>query len=166
MMSLPIGQFPSHLNSSSVFFFSCTSHPAPVSDALWAQTDSLTTGYGVAGSLAPPSTSTSTGSAYASASASTSSSLNVAVVVDNGSGLLKAGMAGDSLPRAVIPSIVGRAHATSHKVMDSKTASSSTYVGEAAQAHRGILELSHPVTQGVVVDWVWCSCIVFVWCVF
>mmetsp|Transcript_13094 Transcript_13094/g.33409 ORF Transcript_13094/g.33409 Transcript_13094/m.33409 type:complete len:715 (-) Transcript_13094:50-2194(-) len=121
-------------------------------DALWAQTDSLTTGYGVAGSLAPSSSSSSTGSAYASVSASSAIG-NVAVVVDNGSGLLKAGMAGDSLPRAVIPSIVGRVHASSRKVMENKSGGSDTYVGEAAQAHRGILELSHPVTQGVVVDW-------------
>lgn len=31
-----------------------------------------------------------------------------ALVVDNGSGMCKAGMAGDDAPRAVFPSIVGR----------------------------------------------------------
>jgi len=31
-----------------------------------------------------------------------------ALVVDNGSGVCKAGMAGDDAPRAVFPSIVGR----------------------------------------------------------
>lgn len=32
----------------------------------------------------------------------------VALVVDNGSGMCKAGFAGDDAPRAVFPSIVGR----------------------------------------------------------
>jgi actin-related protein len=31
-----------------------------------------------------------------------------ALVVDNGSGMVKAGFAGDDAPRAVFPSIVGR----------------------------------------------------------
>ena len=33
-----------------------------------------------------------------------------ALVVDNGSGMRKAGFAGDDAPRAVFPSIVGRPH--------------------------------------------------------
>ena len=32
----------------------------------------------------------------------------VAIVVDNGSGMCKAGFAGDDFPRAVFPSVVGR----------------------------------------------------------
>uniref|UniRef100_A0A5K3G0B4 Actin n=1 Tax=Mesocestoides corti TaxID=53468 RepID=A0A5K3G0B4_MESCO len=32
----------------------------------------------------------------------------VALIVDNGSGMCKAGFAGDDAPRAVFPSIVGR----------------------------------------------------------
>ena len=32
----------------------------------------------------------------------------IALVVDNGSGMVKAGFAGDDAPRAVFPSIVGR----------------------------------------------------------
>ena len=33
---------------------------------------------------------------------------SVALVIDNGSGMCKAGFAGDDAPRAVFPSIVGR----------------------------------------------------------
>ena len=33
---------------------------------------------------------------------------SAAVVIDNGSGMVKAGFAGDDAPRAVFPSIVGR----------------------------------------------------------
>jgi len=39
-----------------------------------------------------------------------------ALVVDNGSGMCKAGFAGDDAPRAVFPSIVGRPR---HQVCDS-----------------------------------------------
>ena len=41
-----------------------------------------------------------------------------ALVVDNGSGMCKAGFAGDDAPRAVFPSIVGRPR---HQVSDLKT---------------------------------------------
>ena len=40
-----------------------------------------------------------------------------ALVVDNGSGMCKAGFAGDDAPRAVFPSIVGRPR---HQVYNSK----------------------------------------------
>ncbi len=40
-----------------------------------------------------------------------------ALVIDNGSGMCKAGFAGDDAPRAVFPSIVGRPrHQVSHPV--------------------------------------------------
>lgn len=41
-----------------------------------------------------------------------------ALVVDNGSGMCKAGFAGDDAPRAVFPSIVGRPR---HQVIDGNT---------------------------------------------
>jgi len=34
--------------------------------------------------------------------------LNPAVIIDNGSGMIKAGIAGDDAPRTYFPSIVGR----------------------------------------------------------
>ena len=41
-----------------------------------------------------------------------------ALVVDNGSGMCKAGFAGDDAPRAVFPSIVGRPrHQVSHFII-------------------------------------------------
>lgn len=41
-----------------------------------------------------------------------------ALVCDNGSGLVKAGFAGDDAPRAVFPSIVGRPrHQVSHNMI-------------------------------------------------
>ena len=40
----------------------------------------------------------------------------LAIVLDNGSGMVKAGFAGDEAPRAVFPSIIGRPR---HKVNSS-----------------------------------------------
>jgi actin beta/gamma 1 len=56
-----------------------------------------------------------------------------ALVVDNGSGMCKAGFAGDDAPRAVFPSIVGRPKHLGNKVgMDQKDA----YVSDEAQTKR------------------------------
>ena len=73
-----------------------------------------------------------------------------AVVIDNGSGVCKAGFAGDDAPRAVFSSVVGRPKVPGIMVgLDQNE----VYVGEEAMQKRGVLRFGHPIENGIVENW-------------
>ncbi|XP_056398003.1 actin-related protein T2 [Hyla sarda] len=73
-----------------------------------------------------------------------------AVIFDNGSGLFKAGLSSDTAPRSVISSVIGRPR-SDHSLVEASRRQ--YYVGEEAQALRGILNLTYPIEHGIVTSW-------------
>eukprot|EP00128_Syssomonas_multiformis_P010087 Colp12_sorted_trinity150504_noHs@20855 len=72
-----------------------------------------------------------------------------AIVIDNGSGVIKAGFAGDDAPKSVFPSIFAR---PKPQYLHDSTLKE-CYVGDEALLKRDMLDLDHPIQQGKVVNW-------------
>lgn len=68
----------------------------------------------------------------------------MAVIIDNGSGVCKAGFSGDDGPRAVFPSIMGRPR---------REVRNEIYIGDEAEYQRRILDLEYPVRRGAINNW-------------
>lgn len=71
------------------------------------------------------------------------------LVIDNGSGSTKAGIAGEHLPKSTFPSIVGHL-----KYQPSILPSScKIYVGDEAICKKGMCSLKYPIEHGIVSNW-------------
>ncbi|KAJ0400780.1 hypothetical protein P43SY_004875 [Pythium insidiosum] len=77
---------------------------------------------------------------------------NQPLVIDNGSGLMKAGFAGGDAPQVVFPSFVGT---TKHTRMMPGGAyeGGDVFVGNKVQHHRGLFRIQYAMEHGVVTDW-------------
>ena len=75
---------------------------------------------------------------------------NTVVVLDGGSGMIKAGFAGEEAPQCVFPSIVGRPKNQSAMM---GTNQKQEYIGDDAAQKRGILNLAYPIAAGIVESW-------------
>lgn len=76
--------------------------------------------------------------------------LNQPVVFDNGSGTIKAGIAGEEQPKTFFPSCVGR---PKHRRAMAGALEGDTFIGQTAQEHRGLLKLRYPLEHGIVTNW-------------
>ena len=76
------------------------------------------------------------------------------LVVDNGTGFLKAGFAADNLPRFNFPSIVGRPVLRAEEdVLGDDVVLKDVMIGDEAAAVRQALEISYPLENGVIRNW-------------
>jgi centractin len=74
------------------------------------------------------------------------------IVIDNGSGVLKAGFAGADKPKVVFRSCVGRTKHT--RVMPGGALEGNdVFIGSKVEEHAGALKLSYPIENGIVENW-------------
>lgn len=75
---------------------------------------------------------------------------NQPIVLDNGSGIIKAGFSGEEKPNVFEHSIIGIPKY--NKIMAGGT-EYDTYIGNKAQELRGLLKLRYPMEHGIVTNW-------------
>lgn len=75
---------------------------------------------------------------------------NVPLVLDNGSGNIRAGFAGADIPAVHFPSYVGR---PKHTRVLAGALEGDVFIGPRAQELRGLLKIRYPLEHGIVTDW-------------
>uniref|UniRef100_A0A7S2XAY4 Actin n=1 Tax=Lotharella oceanica TaxID=641309 RepID=A0A7S2XAY4_9EUKA len=76
--------------------------------------------------------------------------MNQPIVLDNGSGSIKAGFSATNKPKFTLTSYVGR---PKYKKVMAKQERKEPYVGEEAQKLAGVLKLNYPIKNGVIQHW-------------
>ncbi|KAK7183949.1 Actin-like protein [Paraphaeosphaeria sporulosa] len=75
---------------------------------------------------------------------------NAPIVLDNGSGTIRAGFAGQDLPKCFFPSFVGR---PKHIRTMAGALEGDVFIGPQAQQYRGLFKINYPLEHGIVTDW-------------
>ncbi|XP_041951224.1 uncharacterized protein LOC121711587 isoform X4 [Alosa sapidissima] len=72
------------------------------------------------------------------------------IVLDTGSGLMKAGFADQSLPTTIFPTVIG---VPKYEEVMNGHFERETYIGHDAQHMRGVLALRYPMKNGIIRNW-------------
>lgn len=75
---------------------------------------------------------------------------NAPIVIDNGSGTIRAGFAGEDLPKCYFPSFVGR---PKHTRVLAGALEGDVFIGKRAEELRGLLKIRYPLEHGIVTNW-------------
>ncbi|KAJ4991556.1 actin [Stagonosporopsis vannaccii] len=75
---------------------------------------------------------------------------NAPIVIDNGSGTIRAGFAGEDVPKIFFPSYVGR---PKHVRTMAGALEGEVWVGNQAKEYKGLCKLNYPLEHGIVTDW-------------
>ena len=82
--------------------------------------------------------------------------MNPAIVLDCGTGTIKAGLSNEQLPQCLIPSVLAKPRSISPNESDNicmGLAQSNIAFGDFALKKRGLLNLRYPIEHGIVVNW-------------
>lgn len=79
-----------------------------------------------------------------------STSMNQPVVIDNGSGVIKAGFAGDQIPKCRFRSCIGT---PKHNRIMAGALEGDRFIGPRCEEHRGLMSLRYPISHGIVENW-------------
>jgi centractin len=69
------------------------------------------------------------------------------IIIDNGSGVMKAGLGGDEKPTLNFNTYVGR---PKHERIMLNANDQEIFIGSAAEKYKGLIKLSYPIEHGVV----------------
>ena len=78
---------------------------------------------------------------------------NQPIVIDNGTGVIKAGFAGGEAPSCVFSSVVGRTRHPRVMLNTSSELEGDVFLGSTVDSHRGVMRLSWPMEHGIVTEW-------------
>jgi len=73
-----------------------------------------------------------------------------AIVLDNGSGVMKVGLSGNNLPTGFFPTLIGRPEKAG---LLPSMGQKDDYVGLEAFLKKGVLDLNYPMNHGIVTNW-------------